>query len=396
MPSSISNSDSHNNDSSAKRVDEQLDNSSAVPQSDIADQVVAHEHFQHAAKERMTHTANDRLPHLPWLRIWGVAFILTICILGTWEMLCRRHGFRPMLSDDAKLWCWVRSGAARDGQRSVAILGSSRGQTDINTKTFARETGVHPAQLAIVGSSPVPVLADLADDPTFRGTVICEIFEDYIPPGPGINEDSLTKPLEFAKAFHKQNVFDHFNFALERAAWGHLALRHPALDPRKVLKSFLHRAWPKPNYITINPDRSRPADFKLTKAKKQLKLRLSQASKLYENPSPTEKDIERGAQQISALVKRVKQHGGEVIFVRFPTSGPLWQLTEKRFPKARYWDLFAREVGAPTVHFKDYPSLANFNCPDGSHLDKRDIDQFTTALIEVLRTKSQNPALAAH
>jgi hypothetical protein len=73
-----------------------------------------------------------------------------------------------------------------------------------------------------------------------------------------------------------------------------------------------------------------------------------------------------------------------VIFVRFPTSGVLWELEEQRYPRKDYWDVFAAESRAATVHFKDYPALARFQCPDGSHLDYRDAVPFTKALAEIL------------
>jgi len=41
------------------------------------------------------------------------------------------------------------------------------------------------------------------------------------------------------------------------------------------------------------------------------------------------------------------------------------------------------------IHFADYPTLAKYHCPEGSHLDARDAGPFTRALADVIRTELQ-------
>jgi hypothetical protein len=70
-----------------------------------------------------------------------------------------------------------------------------------------------------------------------------------------------------------------------------------------------------------------------------------------------------------------------------PTCDERWEADERMFPKALFWDQLAARTHAMAIHFKDYPTLASFPCPDTSHLDKRDAPAFTRGLLEILRQR---------
>ena len=70
-----------------------------------------------------------------------------------------------------------------------------------------------------------------------------------------------------------------------------------------------------------------------------------------------------------------------------PSSGVQWAHTERTLPKREYWDAFAARTRAATIHFKDYPELSQFECPDYSHLDARDVPAFTKALAGILQAR---------
>ena len=87
------------------------------------------------------------------------------------------------------------------------------------------------------------------------------------------------------------------------------------------------------------------------------------------------------------MARRIRARGGQVIFVRMPTSEPLWTRQARAYPRADYWDRFAAASGSPTIHFADYPSLSCFECPDYSHLDASDAPAFSHALGRVVMEK---------
>lgn len=99
-------------------------------------------------------------------------------------------------------------------------------------------------------------------------------------------------------------------------------------------------------------------------------------------PSPEE--MEEHYRRVELLVDRLLRKGCRVVFIRMPTSGELWELDQQFWPKHLYWDRFASQTAAETIHFKDYAALSAYECPEGSHLDHSDTAHFTRALGELL------------
>jgi hypothetical protein len=98
-------------------------------------------------------------------------------------------------------------------------------------------------------------------------------------------------------------------------------------------------------------------------------------------------------------VAAIQARGGRVLFVRLPVSGECLAYEEQTFPKQEYWDAFAARTSALCLHFRDLPALAGFDCPDTSHLDRRDAPRFTAALAKVLDDSSvaaDAPCVASH
>ncbi|MDQ3917245.1 MAG: hypothetical protein M3348_01975, partial [Acidobacteriota bacterium] len=100
---------------------------------------------------------------------------------------------------------------------------------------------------------------------------------------------------------------------------------------------------------------------------------------VYQGPEISPDEFVARARRFEASAEEIEKRGGRVLFVRMPVSGPLWERLETAYPKASYWDEFARRTRFRTVHFKDYPGL-QVECPDYSHLDARDAPRFTAAL----------------
>jgi hypothetical protein len=90
-------------------------------------------------------------------------------------------------------------------------------------------------------------------------------------------------------------------------------------------------------------------------------------------------------ERVEGWLDRIQSRGGRVVFVRLPSQGELWDLHSRRYPRERYWDLWAGKSDAAFVHFKDIPGMSAFDLPDLSHLDQRDAPIFTRLLLVELR-----------
>ncbi len=102
--------------------------------------------------------------------------------------------------------------------------------------------------------------------------------------------------------------------------------------------------------------------------------------------APPTKQAEYDAifKSVTQHVNKIKARGGEVVFVRTPSSGPYFMGESMGFPRDKFWDRLLKETNCPGIHFKDYPAIANFDCPELSHLKKSDAVIFTKHFYELL------------
>lgn len=334
-------------------------------------------------------TASHRAPTGPWLWTWVAAIVLAAGILAGYETLLRRHGHRPSIVDDINLWAHYRGQAANNNPQTVALLGASRIQMGFHTQTFRDAFPDHTLiNLAINGTSPVATLKDLAQDPNFRGLVICSIFAK--------NCMAVQHHMqqEYVDHYHsKANLNARLNYLIASFFQSRLAMINPHLQLVKSLsRSIETKAWPQPLYQIMLSDRSRLADYTLIDIEEHRQWRLDTLRQSYEDfvaPAPAQWLAE--AAVVEPWIQQIQQKGGDVVFVRFPMARGYGNVIDQAFPRALYWDRLAAVTSAKTIHYQDYPFLARFDCPDGSHLDQRDIPAFTHALLDELAIQGLLP-----
>src|SRR5436853_7815322 len=122
------------------------------------------------------------IPQIPWRGITVVVVLVVIAAASAWELYCRSIGYGPTLEDNEDLWTITRQ---RVKPESIVIIGDSRGWYDLDLDELQRGLGSRPVQLAMGGGCGYPVLADLADDKPFHGTIICSFVPRlfFAPPG---------------------------------------------------------------------------------------------------------------------------------------------------------------------------------------------------------------------
>ena len=57
----------------------------------------------------------------------------------------------------------------------------------------------------------------------------------------------------------------------------------------------------------------------------------------------------------------------------------------RAFPRTAYWDKLLAVTGCKGIYYKDYPAIANFECPESSHLSPEQAVVFTKNLIKILK-----------
>jgi len=325
-----------------------------------------------------------RMRYGRWGKTWSGVLLVTLIALACWEVFWRLQGFSPTVSDDWRYWAALRRQASSGGTTVAALVGASRIQLGLNPDVFEAETGLNPLMLAIDGSSPLPVLADLARDPHFNGRVICSLTPMFL----AEPSDKFGRSAEWVRLYHDQKLSSRVEARLNLLVSSHLVFRYAALAPWEVAATLGGGGWPSPPYAGMRADRYRPADFRLVNVERYRQGRIERRREMVANANPLGQSAFRDKiDRIAQMAGAIEERGGRVVFVRFPTTGAIRRLEAETWPRSRYWDVFARHVGAPAFHFEDYTGLSGYECPDGSHLDMRDARTFTRELVSILRAQ---------
>jgi hypothetical protein len=345
------------------------------------------------------------IPELPWRGLTVVVVLIVIAATCAWEFYCRSIGYGPTLNDNEDLWTSARR---RVKPESVVIIGDSRGWFDLDLDELEKGLGKRPVQLAMGGGCAYPVLADLANDENFHGTIICSVVPGlfFAPPG--------TPPMERGEKAVRRS---HTQTPAQRASQ-YLAIpleEHVAfLKQEELTLDDLLKRLPIPNrpYAQVPPrlppyfgtlDRERRARM-IEECARPGKLRSTIQQiwlPLFTPPPPPsyipkdvfmakmKKAIEQRFHDVASAVQKLRARGGKIVFVRLPNSGGLKALEDRNTPRAQTWDPLLKGTAAPGIYYEDYPELSGFNCPEWSHLSAGDSVEFSKRLIPHLRAALQ-------
>ncbi|MBN1763648.1 MAG: hypothetical protein JW860_00165 [Sedimentisphaerales bacterium] len=336
-------------------------------------------------------SSNERCPRGPWLLTWLTGAGLAIVVLAGLELLFRALGHQPSVHDDQANWAFHRHRVySQNGEKVVVVLGASHILFGFVPSVFEEYfPNCRVVQLALVGRSPMAVLEDLAEDKKFNGTVICSISE-----GTNVLPHKWKDQQSNVDFYHNHYlrgwpIDEQINQVISARLQNNIVILDPWFKWYKLI-SHLARERSLNSLVphrvaNINIDRYYAADY--TKCDKDIRakniLDALRASYAQENLLPPEEWLNE-AMHIEPYVKKIHDRGGTVLFIRYITTDEHFRLDQKYYPRKEYWDSLAQYTQAHTIHFQDVPALTQFECPDTSHLDRRDAPRFTLELAREL------------
>lgn len=319
--------------------------------------------------------------------IWGVAIGVVVLVLGVWEVVLRSAGFPAEATPE--VWSIARARAA--GGVPV-LVGSSRMQADIDLDVWVEVTGgARPAQLASAGGPALPYLEDLAADEGVTGLVVVDAmpFHTFDRGGPSGDllpgffahyERFVSSPAVWAETYLRRWVSTAMVWRTPAASWSSL---------RQAQSNGTELLFPPRSYMRA--DRFRPIDWGPTVERVPWT-----AEEGHEDPEAIRAFVENFGKpadpnetaetiaRLEAAARTIRNRGGEVVFVAFPSCGPRKREEQALYPREEYWDRLAAATSFRTIHSDDYPELRDWPCYDGSHLDQDDAAQFTRRFLEIL------------
>jgi hypothetical protein len=344
------------------------------------------------------------IPTQPWRGITVVVAIILMAAAAAWEIYVRSLGYGPTLNDTEDLWVQARRNVQPE---SLVIVGDSRALFDLDFDELEKGLGKRPVQLAMAGSCAYPILAELANDERFHGTIICSIVPGmWFAPGGPLVETSQKALKRYRDQTLAQRASHHLGMFLEeRVAF----LRQEDLTLEMLLKKLpiANRPYAQvpptfpPYFQTVDRERRvRMTEECAQPGKLQTRVQQIWLPLFTPPPPPTfvpreafmanmGKAIEGRFRDTGAAVNKLRARGGKIVFVRFPNSGELKALEERLSPREKTWEPLLESTGVPGIHFEDFPELSGFTCPEWSHLSAGDSVEFTKRLVPHLRTALQ-------
>ena len=345
------------------------------------------------------------IPQVPWRGMTVIVVLIVIAATTAWEMYVRSIGYGPTLNDTEDLWVQARR---RVQPESVVSVGDSRPVFDLDLDELEKGLGKRPVQLALPGSCAYPIFADLANDESFHGTIICSIVPGmFFAPGGPLLETSEKALNRFHKQTPAQRLSHHFGMFLEE----HVAfLKQEDLTLDALLNQLPISNRPNaqvpprfpPYFQTVDRERRARMIEKCADPNGELARRIQQIwLPLFTPPPPPSyvpkevfmanmgKAINARFDDTAKAVQKLRARGGKIVFVRFPNNGELKALEDRLNPRARDWERLIKDTKAPGIYFEDYPELASFTCPEWSHLSAGDSVEFTRRLVPHLRAALQ-------
>ena len=333
------------------------------------------------------------IPPQPWGRIALLALLGFLALMAGWEWHWRDYGAAPSYRNSNGEWAQQRRRIdAGEGGKTV-LIGSSRVMFDVQLPVWEKITGERPIQLAIQGTSPVPMLEDLAADKNFTGRLLVGVAPDIFFTGFSYRGDVLPY---FHKETPSQRVgnwlsmhflepyfaFDDPDFALatvvRRQAWmprpglrPNMAVRKLAVSDADRNMQMWHKVVDDPQYRAI--------------ARATWASRFAGLPPGLDTPAGKRKSIDEQIGKAAAAIAILRARGVPVVFVRMPSVGPYYAFEEKFLPRAETWDLLLQRTAAPGIHFMDYPQLQGYDLPEWSHLSPPEATRFTAQFVPLVQ-----------
>ena len=346
------------------------------------------------------------IPLQPWGRILFGAVVLFLLMMAGWEMYWRDYGARPSYRNSNGQWAQQRRRINEGEGDATVLIGSSRVLFDVQLPQWEAQTNERPIQLAIEGTTPLPMLEDLAADPSFTGRLLVGVAPDLFFGGFAYRGDVVPY-------YHQQGP------SQRSGNWLSMLLLEPYLafyQPDFALATVVRRQdWPRREglqsrqrvrkLMESDADRNTWLWDKVATDPAYRAMARGIWAQDFGRPLPGMDTPEATRRAVDAQIARAKKaidvlraRGVPVVFVRMPSAGEYYAYEEKHLPRAETWDRLLRATATPGIHFMDHEQLQGYELPEWSHLTAPEARRFTLQLVplveEAFATRAADPALA--
>jgi hypothetical protein len=322
-------------------------------------------------------------------------FVLSVIFIIFWEFFWRNKGYVISYNEDKVMWANARKKVYKSADRMTVFIGDSRVKFDIDLATWKSLTGEDAVQLALVGTSPRPILNNLANDEHFTGNVIMGASEiAFYAMDSAQREISARDGIEY---FKNETPAQKLNAELDFMLESKLVF----LEEGKFGLNALLNTLPIMNRPGVIPRPGPPKGFSFNTLDRQARISsvffhdtsVKNAVIRYWATGATRNKqkiikgdtLEAYFKQLKNSIDRIRARGGKVFIIRPPSAGALLAREKQLYPKEQYWDRLLKYTQLSGFYYTDYPETAFLNCPEESHISPADAVIFTKTLIKALK-----------
>jgi hypothetical protein len=347
------------------------------------------------------------VPAQPWARVSVFALVLFVVFMAGWEAYWRAYAVTPGYRNSDGEWAAQRRRIDNGEGNKTVLLGASRVLFDVQLPVWEKIAGERPIQLAMEGTSPTPVLEDLAADPAFTGRLLVGVAPDVFFAG-------FAYRGKVVPYYHKQGP------SQRSGNWLSMTFLEPYFafyDPDYALATVVRRQpWPARPGLKSGM-RVRKLMMQVSTDRESHMWRKVEVDPDYralcrriwaedfggplpgmETPAGKQKMIDGEIAKVVAAIKTLRSRGVQGVFVRPPSSGEYYAFEQEYLPRTETWDLLLQRTGAPGVHFEDYPQLRDYDMPEWSHMSASEANRYTAELaplVEAEFSRMDRPVIAA-
>jgi hypothetical protein len=326
------------------------------------------------------------VPAAPWVRILTLMLCLAILALAAWEYRMRQIGLQAGdIGDGRGHWSVERDKLIDSDPDAIAIVGASRILFDTNLDLFEEKTGIRPVQLALPGTNARPFLEDLAQNRDFSGLVIVGITEvSFFREEVGLYRDALeyyrteSPSQRFGHLAHR--ILSRFLAFIDDNYGLITLLERLPVQERSGVSGPYDQVWK----LSVAVDDRQTYLWERIETDAFLRDHARHAWDDFSGDPVSREVVDSVIESTRRDIARIRERGGEVVFVRPPSSGPVLTNERLRAPRSRVWDRLLAETGTVGIHFEDDPRMTGLDLPEWSHLTGRDGRIFTEAYVDVM------------
>lgn len=334
------------------------------------------------------------VPEQPWTKITLVAVVVVLLAMIGWEIFARlmQHTPGTFQSGFKEMWAQERKKLDVPNDHRVLLLGSSRILWSSDLDILEQGFGTRPIQLALPGTSPAIFVEDIVNNTDFDGLIIVGVtpfLVNLIGPGyfggPALDYYHNPSPADISGFYIHDFMSRYLGFLDEAFSLPELKNHYIQLPLREGAKVLDQQGWKLGNvYADRQTDMWPPVEKEGSFDNQQI-LNFWSLTINLNAPIPEDTQQEMNislAEHFQPLVKKQRAKGGDIFFIRMPSSGDYREEELLNNYTENFWLPVMTQLDAPYLDSYDYPELSsNLEIPEWSHFTRKSQDEWSRNVV---------------